>query len=525
MTNFSENENLINQDSSDTVETISEESSTIFSAPVEHSKKAKDSNKKKRWPVVISCLLAVAILAGGTVAVIKLIPEREEKTSSTPSVEEIEVLSHSRDDLKSITVNNKNGSFKLYPETTNTSGESNSSITNWYLDGYEKDVVSTSSIASIVSSVASIDASREVTKLSAADCGLETPTITVDIITTDDKQFSVLIGSESPDKSGYYLKLSDSDKIYVVDSSVQSTLEFTALSLADNSSMPGISTDDTDYFNSETGLITFDSLEISGKNFPKPLYIVPNNDDVISPYAQFVITSPEERIAENVDKVFNIFNSGVGVSGAYSFDVSANSLAAVGLDKPDFTATMKIKDISHTFKFKLQEDGCYAAVCDGAKVIKKVDASSLEFIDYTTTDFYASWVCLNSIDTLKSFTFKVGEKSYEFGIEANSDEDSDDKYIITIDGKTLTSLTFQNFYQECVSLSCNDFTVKDITATPNISIIFTFKDGAGEQVYDFVESDATKYQYSLNSVPKGNVSASSLNQLVKQLESIYNSIK
>ena len=65
--------------------------------------------------------------------------------------------------------------------------------------------------------MASIDASRKITEKTAAECGLETPKIKVDVVTNDKGEFSVLLGGESPDKSGYYLKLSTSEDIYLVE--------------------------------------------------------------------------------------------------------------------------------------------------------------------------------------------------------------------------------------------------------------------------------------------------------------------
>jgi len=524
MADFPEKENLTNPE---TDSTVTDDFSTVFSNPVEHSKKAENAKKKKRLPIVLASLLAVAVLVGGTIAVIKLIPEKKDDETVSPSIENIEVLNMKADELKTVTVTNSNGNFELYSEKESSgTGSSSTEVTNWYLNGFEKDVVSSSSISQIASAVASISASREVTERTAADCGLENSAIKAALVTNDGKELTILLGDESPDKSGYYLKLSDSDKIYVVDSTLKTSLDFTALSLADVSSMPIFETDDTNYRTDESGLITFDSLTVSGKNFPNTLLITPNNDNRISEFAQFIVASPEERIAENVDKVFAIFNNGLSVIGAYSFDTSAQSLAATGLDNPDFVATMKIKDKSLTYKFKLQQDGYYAAVCDGVKLIKKVDPSSIEFINYTTTDFYSSWVCLNSIDDLKTFTFVVGDKTYEFGITANDDEESEEKYIITIDGKTIKSSTFQNFYQQCVSLSCNDYTIQNLSAKPDYSIIFTFKDEiGGKQTVDFVKSDATRYQFSLNGVDMGRVNSSALNQLVKTLENMYNNAK
>ena len=85
MSNLPENENLNN-----ITETEAEELSTVFSAPAEHKKQANNKGKK-RWPKAVAAALAVAVLIGGTVAVVQLIPEREDDAVSTPLVEDIKV--------------------------------------------------------------------------------------------------------------------------------------------------------------------------------------------------------------------------------------------------------------------------------------------------------------------------------------------------------------------------------------------------------------------------------------------------
>ena len=58
-----------------------EEESTIFAAPVEHNdRKVKTGG---RWKKILAAFLAVAILAGGTFAIIKLIPVLDDGSSTS----------------------------------------------------------------------------------------------------------------------------------------------------------------------------------------------------------------------------------------------------------------------------------------------------------------------------------------------------------------------------------------------------------------------------------------------------------
>ena len=509
-------------------ENTENEFSTVFSDPTEH-KSAHKTQKRKRLPVIIASLLAVAVLAGGTVAVIKLIPEREDDTS-TPSVETIKVLDKSSDDFKIVTVTNKNGTFKLYSEEEKVESSSSSSDTSssstktvWYLDGYAKDVINSSSVSSIVSSVASVTASREVTAKSAAECGLEKPTVKADVVTKDGAEFSLLIGGDSPDGTGIYIKLSTDDKIYINDSSIDSSLEFDALSLAATDSIAGVPTSDlsSDYKDDNGNLSSFDSITLTGSNFPEKLIIAPNTDKNLSTYAAYMTTSPTKRIADKVDGIFGLFKSGVTVSGAYSFDTSVSTRKKLGLDNPELTAEIKVGSVKQSYSFKKQEDGGYAVWYDGAKLIKKVDASSITFIDYKVNNYYASWVCLQSINELSNFTIKTPEKTYSFDIVYDDAEDAKETYVITYEGKKLTAENFQNFYQECISLSCSDFTVDKVSGEPAMTIVFTYSDTSRAKTdVKFIKSGAAKYQYSIDGIEMGKINSSALNKILKHVEKV-----
>ena len=525
MSDFPEKENI--EEVTEPSLTPEEEVSTVFSDPAEHKKTAV-KQKKRLLPKVIAAVLAVGVLAGGTGAVIKLIPEREE--SSTPTIETISVLDMKSDDFKSVTVTNENGTFKLYSvEETKTSDSSDASSSepdvNWYLDGYDREVIDSSAAGNIAGYAASLKAVREVTSKSTSDCGLENPTVKADVVKNDGSEFSILVGSESPDNTGTYVKLSTEEKIYITESDLKENFTFDALSLAETGSVPGITvTDDMkDYKGDDGTLSSFDTITLTGKNYPEKVVLAPNTDENLSAYAAFMTVSPTKRIADNVDGIFGLFKSGVSASGAYSFDTSASAQKKLGLDAPDLTATIKLGSFTATYSFKQQEDGDYAVWYDGAKLIKKVSASSLSFIDYKVNDYYASWVCLQSINELSNFTVKTPDKTYSFDIVYDDSEDSEETYVITYEGTKLVAENFQNFYQECISLSCTDYTIDKVSGEPAMSIIFTYSDTSREKTaVEFRKAGETKYQYSIDGIDMGKINSSSLNKILRQVEKVAN---
>ncbi len=510
-------------------ENINDGFSTVFSNPTEHKKTAENIKRKKLLPTVIACFLAVAILISGTVAVIKLIPEKEDGKNTSSAIEDIEVLSLDSNSFKTVTVTNVNGTFKLYSvedEADTTSSDDSSSETTktvtWFVEGYDETVLSSSSIAYIPDSIAALYASREVTERTAADCGLDTPIIKAVVTDDENKEFTVFVGDESPDKSGYYLKLSNSDKIYVVETTVRDTLNFTLVSLADTSDLPAfpLSNVASTYKTEDGAFSKFDRLTISGKNFSEPIVVEQSLEDESMGISLYKIVSPVNRAAENLDDIISMFSSGISVTGAYALDVSAETLTALGLDNPDFTAKMDIDGQSLTFKFKQQSDSDYAVISNDSIIVKKISADTVSsFINNKTSDFYADWVCLNSIDDLDGFAFKIGKTEYNFSIAANTDEESEDSYIVKYNGKQMKSSDFQDFYQKCIELNCSDYTTDNISGESAYTIIFYYKDDIGEdQTYEFKKFSETKYQYYLNGEAMGKVTVSSL----KQLESFFN---
>ena len=532
MNNIPENENLNISNEAITEEALQDDFSTVFSNPTEHKKSAADFKKKRFLPKVIACFLVVALLAGSTFAVIKLIPEKEDGEISSPVIEEIEVLSVKSEDLKEITIHNNNGVFKLYSvvdKSTSTSSDSTdtSKTVTWYVDGYKEGLLSTSSIGNIASAVGMVSASREVTERTAAECGLENSKIKAIATDNNGKKFTILLGNESPDKSGYYFKVEDSDKIYVVDPTVKETLDFTPVSLANTDILPAFPLEDisSTYKGEDGTLASFDTLTLSGKNIPDPLIIKQMTNLETTVMSAYKITSPSNRIAENLDGIISVFKSGISVTGAYALDVSAKTLSSFGLNNPDFTAVMEIEGKSHTFKFKLQADGGYAAIYNGSNIVKKVEADSIPFVNNKTSDFYSDWVSLNYIDDLKSFTFKANGKTHQFDLEKNPDEEAEDIYIVTYNGKTLKSSPFQDFYQDCISIKCADFTTDKVNTDSDYAIIYTFIDGKGKtETVEFKQFSATKYQYSINGTPLGKVTTSSLKSLEKSLNKLIENI-
>lgn len=508
MENLPQNENNINE----------EEFSTIFSDPTVHNQKNK-SGKSPRILKILSLVLIVAVIIGGTFAVIKLIPEKEDETTSSDN--KITVLDYTTDDIKEITVSNKNGSFNIYSKVVEAKGEEDVTETFWYLKGYDSDLTDSAVLESVVSDAVSFDAIRTIESKSDNECGLDKPLVVVNIKDNDGKEKIVKIGNKSPDNSGVYLKVSGKDDTYIVGKMLDEELTFTDLDFASTEAQSPIKLDDKydDYLSDDT-IISFDTITISGNDFANDIVFEPNKDEKLSGFLPYYLTKPMERAANNGDVIMSLFSQGFPVNGAYSYDAEKATLNKFGLNDPDYEVTAKFDDYTYTYKFKKQRDGDYAFVGNDSKNVKRVSVEDCGFLTYNTYDFYNKTVFIVSIDMISNLKFETVNGNYDFSISASSKGDEETKdYIVECNGKTYNATYFKSFYQFLCGLEAMEFDVEKTSQKPILTMTYSYNDKSLKPtVVEFVKINATRYQYYVDGVAMGKIGSSSFNKINKNLE-------
>ena len=546
MSNIPENEKITEKETVETEIFPEDEFSTVFSAPAEH-KPANNKKKKKYLLKAIAGILAVAILGGGTWAVIKFIPEKEDEnaTVSLPESETVAMKETKSDDMKTLTVKNRLGTIKFYSKTEKATDSSasdtssnNAEVTTWYIDGVDKSYISTSQTGNFVGQFGTIEAVRQIEGLTLSDCGLDKPAVTATAVLKNGDKYTLTIGDVADSLTGnYYGKLSDSDKIFLLESGyVDELAGVDALQFDATVSTPSYKAPDgADEYLSEEGALTFfDTLTVRGKNFDDDVVFKTNTEEEISNMLGYVVTSPSKRIAQNAEYVLSFFQNGLSVDGAYAFDISPSALKKFGLDKPDFVATIDVLGKKMTYKFKLQSDGNCAVLADGAKVISRVAGSTdlsggegkvvlSDMMEFTEIDFYASWISLYNIADLKSFNVTSNGKVYKFDIKENPDTESEDSFIIKVNGKQIDCSSFQYLYQYFISMSCSDYTVETLNSDPELVIEYVFnKKKYKNSKIEFRRSGASRYQYNVDGIDMGKTTSAEINKFVKYLKKVAN---
>lgn len=174
----------------------------------------------------------------------------------------------------------------------------------WYLDSDREFPVKQSSIEGKLSSVASTTASREIeiSEDNLSDYGLDEPVNTITVTDSEGNKTILEIGDQNGTSSEYYCRLNESNKVYMISSSLDSMMSFDVYTVADMSSFPSISSD------------SIKELTVSDKNQSKTL----DSDDDSSAFTT--------------------------ISSLYytnQIDYNCEDMSEYGLDQPQYTVTIK----------------------------------------------------------------------------------------------------------------------------------------------------------------------------------------
>lgn len=509
------------------------EESTVFSAPAEHKRKAPVGNKK-RLTSIVAAVLSVAILAGGTIAVIKLIPTLQSEETVLPTTNiftETDVVSNfspvsagASDSqtgiiVSKITVDNSHGQFVF---VSKQAIEDNADSLYWTIEGVDFSKLSTTKIADVISAAGNVTAIDQVEK-SVDECGFSSPRIKCTVEKSDNSSYTLLVGNEAPGGLGYYMTVDGTNEVYIAREYAFDSFEFSLLELSDTSDIPKtiFNSDTSENIIADGTYAYFDSLTLSGKLYPETLTIVNNKKDTktaaIIPY---LITTPTERYAnaEVLSTLVNLFSETTAVTGNCAMDVNDDTLKLFGLDDPDVVITMTINGEPKTFKFSkgTDEDGDYCAIVyDGATMIRKGDISNFDFMTNTPETYYYKSLFMVSINDISNLTIKNSESTLSFEIDNHDGTaDTNNPYTVTINGNDVSS-GFSDYYSDFTCVQYNSFEISEISKAPDATITFTFSEGGKSVVSLYLIEETAEYQCNIDGIDMGRITSSEYNKIIK----------
>lgn len=380
--------------------------------------------------------------------------------------------------------------------------------------------LSESVILDKVSYVTSVSSSRTIENPeNLEDYGLKTPEVTVTITDTDGEETTLALGTTNEAVSGCYMSLNeDTSKIYLVDTSMKTNLEFELSDLAEKEEIPSITgstitsvaiqkTEGTARLyqdsSSETGWTFADT---DGSTVPADSSLVSTYTSNFSTlawtnYVTYDLNDLESYGLDNptvitVDYQVEEETDDTGSDDTES-DTAEDSSETEESDTEDSTVTVdkqmvmllgsKTEDGTYYYG-KLQDDSCIytiaATTIEGITEVEKSDFLSTKVADYSFAD-------------LDSVTFTRNGQTYTASKETTEVEDEDGetteetKYMIN--EKEIETTDFNSFYNLITSMTWQS---QDENAQPSggadLSINF-YKEGGTDVTVEYYSYDTNFY--------------------------------
>ena len=507
--------------------------STIFSAPEEkHDKVEKPKLLKKIIIGAVSLVVLVGVITGVALLVDKMTTDTDDDNAIAENFVLGEFVTV-EDDKETFNydavskINLDNGKFEL--ELYSKLGEDEDSSTKWLESTMAEEYTSETTVQSLAKSVLGLKYTRVISEelKDGVDYGFDKPAYTAKIKPYEKDEFTVTVGKQAVDQSGYYVTVSNGTKVYLVRNSyIEKLVCEDKMELAKALSVSAFSESDgsAEYYNSGT-LAKFDHLYFKNKNLgEKYKFITVDQSDSYS-FSTYRIAEPIDRMANDVGVVpiIELFSSGFDSKGLYSLTKTEEEIKKYGLDTPDMETSIKAGKQERTVVARLQEDGDYAVIVSDFDVILRVSASSLSPVSVDKKDIYSSFLFIETLADIEEFTIESAESKNSFGIVVDEKDDGTKKITgVKINGADASAPEeFQSYYQFLLGVKTLSYEKSDISGKASAATItMTKKDGSARTQLEYYEVENGRYQVVVNGEQMGIIGSSSFKNILKYAENV-----
>ncbi len=504
-----------------------EAESTVFSAPV-HEENTRPKGQK-RLRNVFAALLALAVLAGGSLAVVRLIPvPTDDETSSTPTVT---VVDHEKADIAAFTVTDASGNSVRGTSKPDDTASSGSNVMTWSLDGLESDLTDETTVESAAGAAASLAAVRQMTDESQ-DYGFAKPVLTVAVEGRNGlAPYRLLVGAESPDGTGSYVKVEGESAVYLVESANLSPLHTRPVDYATHTAFHAMTETDatSKYFDNGT-LTSCESISLTNRNMPTHVFVPNPVDNDVTSFATYLVQSPVRRMADKIDTLLTLASTDTTCEGAYVLHPTQADLDRFGFRNPMATLSIKVGPVTRTIQVceppadaqgKGEAGLYYAAIDDQRRAIFKIGVATLAFADTSASTYYSKFLVLEMLSDLDRFTAQTADKTFDFSIAYDEEADTGEDFDILVDGKEIDQSKFQTFYQFFVGLEVVSYDTKPLgSVSPALTVrLHHHAAGVADTVLQLRPYEQ-RYQIEVDGNPLGMITEQTYRKLLDNLDKV-----
>lgn len=456
---------------------------------------------KKNLIVLIICAAAFIVVGGVYIALMMTDGDKNSQSASdTEPTEEIytpvALFEFEKSDVKSVNVKNSEGEFVGIPDGE-PDEDGNVPFTVEGIEDLDTDTANASSLLNSASALNTVATAEE----SASDLdkyGLSKPAAEVTVKAGAGEK-SIVIGSESPISGQTYCMEKDGKAVYLVSTSnvsvffndKESFVSKTVLEQPDDEASPKVESirverTDIDY----NMLFEYDRTS-------------DDEDTKSGSMATHYMSEPVFAYLDaqkSTDTVNGFF--GMSANSIIKIYPSEDEVAAVGLDKPFCTVTMKTDEPAERVlkigkKMELNGGSYYPVMIDDRKVIYALSPDSV------------CWAELQPDDIISRLVF--GVYVWDIGkLEVSADGtdkvlfegsgSSEDDYKVTKNGKSCDTGRFRDFYNFLLKASAEELVLdgQKPAGSPIASVAVETQDGKTKQTVEFYPADGKKAMIVVN---------------------------
>lgn len=473
---------------------------------------------------------AAIVVLGGAAAVLALTGGGKGASSSAAS-SSINLISKKSDDVVSMSVKNKKGSYQIVPEivpansaaanfTASGSASSASSgsatTTTYTVEGLDGAPVDSSLTQQVFQNGYSLVGSQDLGETGKPEeFGLKDPQATVEVHYKDGKSITYLIGNASAtDSTAYYMCTQGSSRVYVV--SVDPGI-FESKTYFVKKDILSISSDGSGTASSDSsGANDFTAITLTGKNYAKPIVLYQEG-------SALAMTSPYKASldATNLTALEGALTT-VTAASVEAVNPDAAALKKYGLDNPAAAVSFLVNNGAYKLLAGSKTGDNYYVMLDKGKIVYQVAASSIDaWVNTTAFALRSKNLLIPAVSTVKTVTFSKGGASSSVTVARTKDEKQSTQdntvytYTATAAGGTKLDYdkVYQPFYAKLIAPEILEESAAKPSGSPVYALEYQYFDKSGKDTVQFYAAGDRRYLAAVNGETAGIVTSSDIDTL------------
>lgn len=434
---------------------------------------------KKQTAALVVSLLIVLALTGVMVFLLFRFQSGEGKQEPESSVENREevLLSLSSEQINTVTITNPDDRFTLVNQGS-----------GFVMEGLEEIAVSKLNISNLMSFFQELAAERELADLTdetaktvgdskemLAQYGLDEPEITVELVTTDGQEKTLMLGSRALDNNSVYLLYEQ--KVYLIDDGILDSVQRTRYSFLDNT----ITEIEPEYEQA--------SIVLSGAVRPSPITLEvktvteeqskpdeesSENSVAASRHKEYTLTTPliqtisESSASQVTEGLFSLYANAI-----VAVEPTPEEMVSFGLDEPYSVVSIRFDGAEgFTLKTSAPSQNNYVYLMrDGSPLVYLVSASRLSWLSIQTEQLTQSIYQSVKAEALSEFRVTAASVSYDFVVNKEEGE-----LRVQCNGQEVSAELFEKLYQTVTAIPPVRMTSKQPELSAALTMSISYQD-------------------------------------------------